>query len=64
MISNLVVISIKAQEGYRPLLYDVCMRCSVATFFDYYKLLLTALYYLRQPYTTSDGYMLLLTAIH
>ena len=39
--------------------------CSVRlkTFFDHYKLLLTAIYYLRRPCATLDGYILLVAAI-
>ena len=32
--------------------------------FDHYKLLLTPIYYFRQPYTTFYGYILLLTVIY
>ena len=67
MVSNLVVISIIAQEGYRHLLYDVCMQCSVINSFrllkttlDGYILLATAICYFRRLYTNFDGYILLL----
>ena len=40
--------------------------CSVwlQTFFDHYKLFLTAMYYLWRSYTTLDGYILLTAAIY
>ena len=64
MISNLVVTSIIAQEGYHHLLYDVCMQCLVInsfrllkTTFDGYIVLTAAIYYFRRLYTTCDGYI-------
>ena len=66
MITNFiyVVISIIAQEGYRHLLYDDYMQSSLINIFVHYKLLLTAIYYLRRPYTTLDGYILLTATIY
>ena len=59
-----VIISIITQDRYHYLLFNVCMQCSVKKTFDRYKLLLTAIYYLRPSYylrrlyITVDGYML------
>ena len=40
------------------------MQCLVIKIFYHCKLLLTAIYYFRWPYTTFDGYILLLAVIY